>query len=153
MYHESYRHHKNIDATSDDAGVIREILNFNCIDADLSAGFSGELGRSKILNGQTTNPNFSSESQTTDPHSFCCGSFFSQTFDRCHRCHDWSKLVGLGHAFEWPSGLLKWGPPPQIGEPPGVNGDSGTRPMAGRRVERKATKPFAVVDPQNNRRD
>lgn len=38
MYHESYRHHKNIDATSEDAGVIREILNFMCIDADLSAG-------------------------------------------------------------------------------------------------------------------
>ena len=43
MYHESYRHHKNIDATSEDAGVIREILNFMCIDADLSAGWDDFL--------------------------------------------------------------------------------------------------------------
>ena len=42
MYHESYRHHKNIDATSEDAGVIREILNFMCIDADLSAGWEAK---------------------------------------------------------------------------------------------------------------
>ena len=54
MYHESYRHHKNIDAvTSDDAGVIREILNFNCIDADLSAG--GGKGRDpKIFDADET---------------------------------------------------------------------------------------------------
>ena len=38
MYHESYRHHKNIDATADDAGVIREVLNFSAVDADLAAG-------------------------------------------------------------------------------------------------------------------
>ena len=75
MYHESYRHHKNIDATSDDAGVIREILNFNCIDADLSAGFPGELGRSKFWKDQTTNPKFSSGSQPK--HSFfVVGVFF-----------------------------------------------------------------------------
>jgi hypothetical protein len=43
MYHESYRHHKNIDATSEDAGVIREILNFMCIDADLSAGWEAQF--------------------------------------------------------------------------------------------------------------
>lgn len=38
MYHESYRHHKNIDASADDTGVIREILNFSAVDADLAAG-------------------------------------------------------------------------------------------------------------------
>lgn len=76
MYHESYRHHKNIDATSDDAGVIREILNFNCIDADLSAGFPGELGRSKFWKDQTTNPNFSSGSQTTEAFILLWEFFF-----------------------------------------------------------------------------
>ena len=38
MYHESYRHHKNIDASHDDSGVIKEVLQFSAIDADLAAG-------------------------------------------------------------------------------------------------------------------
>jgi len=49
MYHESYRHHKNIDATSEDAGVIREILNFMCIDADLSAGWEAKKKRLETM--------------------------------------------------------------------------------------------------------
>ena len=114
MYHESYRHHKNIDATSDDAGVIREILNFNCIDADLSAGFSGELGRSKFWKDQTTNPNFSSGSQTTEAFIFLCGSFFEKhwidaidaTIDQRYQQNP-EKTGWIGTCrHEWSSGLL-----------------------------------------------
>ncbi|CAJ1345738.1 unnamed protein product [Effrenium voratum] len=38
MYHEAYRSHTNGQSTSDETGVIREVLKYSCIDADISAG-------------------------------------------------------------------------------------------------------------------
>ena len=38
MYHESYRNHRSHATTSDDTGVIRQILSRECIDADIAAG-------------------------------------------------------------------------------------------------------------------
>ncbi|CAE7946091.1 unnamed protein product [Symbiodinium sp. KB8] len=38
LYHESYRNTRSHNTTSDDSGVIRQILSKDCIDADISAG-------------------------------------------------------------------------------------------------------------------